>query len=109
MEHRELLERLIQGATAEVEQKWAIYALPNAPQQYNSYDGNQVPITEQMALEEFKLQTGLSPLKFYRSNKNPLSGTLVMAVPETQVQTVPKWVQLFGKNTPIKHKPPGPA
>ena len=104
-EHRELLERLIQGATAEVEQKWAIYALPNAPQQYTSYDGTQVPVTEQMALDEFKLQTGLSPLRFYRSNKNPLSGTLVMAVPETQVQTVPKRVYLFGENIPIKHKP----
>lgn len=104
-EHRELLERLIQGATAEVEQKWAIYALPNAPQQYTSYDGTQVPVTEQMALDEFKLQTGLSLLRFYRSNKNPLSGTLVMAVPETQVQTVPKRVYLFGENIPIKHKP----
>ncbi|ODM21471.1 hypothetical protein SI65_02315 [Aspergillus cristatus] len=104
-EHRELLERLIQGATAEVEQKWAIYALPNAPQQYTSYDGPQVPVTEQMALDKFKLQTGLSPLRFYRSNKNPLSGTLVMAVPETQVQTVPKRVYLFGENIPIKHKP----
>ncbi|ODM18792.1 hypothetical protein SI65_05409 [Aspergillus cristatus] len=104
-EHKELLERLIQGATAEVEQKWAIYALPNMPQQYTSYDGAQVPVTKQMALDEFKLQTGLSPLRFYCSNKNPLSGTLVMAVPETQVQTVPKRVYLFGKNIPIKHKP----
>ena len=104
-ERREHLERLIQGATAEVEQKWAIFALPNAPQQYTSYDGTQVPITEQMALDEFKLQTGLSPLKFYFSNKNPLSSTLIMTVPEDQARAVPKWTNLFGKNVQAKQKP----
>lgn len=80
----EFLECLIQGATAEVAQKWAIFALPKAPQQYTSYDGTQMPITEQMALDEFKFQTGFSPLKFYRSTKNPLSSTLIMAIPKTR-------------------------
>ena len=78
--HRGALESLVQGAKVEVEQNWAIFALPDAPQQYTSYDGAQMPISEQMALEEFKLQTGLSPLKFYQSNKNPHSSTLIMAV-----------------------------
>ena len=105
MERKEALEVLLQGAKAEVEQNWAIFALPNAPQEYTSYDRTQMPITEHMALEEFKLQTSLSPLKFYRSNKNPLSGTLIMAVPETQAQIVPRWVHLFGKNVQIKQKP----
>lgn len=105
MERKEALEVLLQGAKAEVEQNWAIFALPNAPQEYTSYDRTQMPITEHMALEEFKLQTSLSPLKFYRSSKNPLSGTLIMAVPETQVQIVPRWVHLFGKNVQIKRKP----
>lgn len=82
----------------EVEQKWAIFALPKAPQQYTSYDGTQEPITEQMALDEFKLQTGLSPLKLYHSTKNPLSSTLIMAIPEDQARAVPKWINLFGKN-----------
>lgn len=40
------------------------------------------------ALDEFKLQSGLTPLKFYRSNRNPLSTTFIMAVPETQAQAV---------------------
>lgn len=62
MERRDTLEGLIKGAEVEVEQKWAIFALPNAPQQYTSYDGSQVPISEQMALDEFKLQSGLAPL-----------------------------------------------
>lgn len=105
MERREALEVLLQGTKAEVEQNWAIFVLPNAPQEYTSYDRTQVPITEHMALEELKLQTGLSPLKFYRSRKNPLSGTLIMAVPETQAQIVPKWVHLFGKSVQIKRKP----
>ncbi|ODM15018.1 hypothetical protein SI65_09513 [Aspergillus cristatus] len=104
-ERKEALESFIQGAKAEVEQNWAIFALPNAPQEYTSYDRTQVPITEHMALEEFKLQTGLSPLKFYQSSKNPLSGTLIMAVPENQAQIVPKWVHLYGKNVQIKRKP----
>lgn len=104
-ERKNALERLVQGARAEVEQKWAIFALPNAPLDYTSYDGAQVPINEQMALEEFKLQTGLSPLKLYRSNKNPQSSTLIMAVPEDQAQTVPKWINLFGKNVQTKLKP----
>jgi len=64
-ECKEALENCIQGAKAEVEQNWAIFTLPNAPQEYTSYDRTQVPITEHMALEEFKLQTGLSSLKFY--------------------------------------------
>lgn len=104
-ERKEALESFIQGAKAEVEQNWAIFALPNAPQEYTGYDGTQIPITEPMALEEFKLQTGLSPLKFYRSNKNPTSGTLIMAVPENQAHIVPKWVHLYGKNVQIKRKP----
>lgn len=104
-ERKKALECLIQGARAEVEQKWAIFALPNAPQGYTSYDGAQMPISEQMALEEFKLQTGLSPLKFYRSNKNPQSSTLITAVPEDQAQAVPKWIHLFGKNVQTKLKP----
>ena len=90
MERREALEGLLQESKVEVEQKWAIFALPNAPQQYTSYGGTQVPINEQMALDEFKLQTDLSPLKFYFSNKNPLSSTLIMAVPEDQARAVPK-------------------
>ncbi|ODM20866.1 hypothetical protein SI65_03919 [Aspergillus cristatus] len=53
---KEALENCIQGAKAEVEQNWAIFALPNAPQEYTSYDRTQVPTTEHMALEEFKLQ-----------------------------------------------------
>ncbi|OJJ89325.1 uncharacterized protein ASPGLDRAFT_226213 [Aspergillus glaucus CBS 516.65] len=105
MECKEALEVLLQGAKAEVEQNWAIFTLPNAPQEYTSYNRTQMPITEHMTLEEFKLQTGLSPLKFYRSSKSPLSGTLIMAVPETQAQIVPRWVHLFGKNVQIKQKP----
>lgn len=31
IERREALEALLQGAKAEVEQKWVIFALPNAP------------------------------------------------------------------------------
>ena len=84
MERREALEALLQGSKVEVEQKWATFTLPNMPQQYTSYDGTQVPINEQMALGEFKLQTDQPPLKFYFSNKNPLSSTLIMAVPEDQ-------------------------
>lgn len=105
MELREVLGALLQGSKVEIEQKWAIFALPNAPQQYTSYDGTQVPIKEQMALDEFKLQTDLSPLKFYFSNKNPLSSTLIMAVPEDQARAVPKWINLFGKSVQTKHKP----
>ncbi|ODM23007.1 hypothetical protein SI65_00596 [Aspergillus cristatus] len=104
-ERREALESLIQGAKTEIEQKWTIFALPNAPQEYTGYDGAQVPISEHIALDEFKLQTSLSPLKFYRSSKNPLSGTLIMVVPEDQAQAVPKWVHLFGKTVQVKLKP----
>lgn len=43
MERREALEALLQGAKAEVEQKWAIFTLPNAPQEYASYDRTQSP------------------------------------------------------------------
>jgi len=60
-ECREFLERLLQGATTEVGQRWTIFALPKASQQYASYNGIQIPITEQMALDEFKLQTHLFP------------------------------------------------
>lgn len=83
-ERRKALECLIEGAKAEFEQKWAIFALPNAPQEYTSYDGAQVPISKQMASEEFNLRTGFSPLKFYHSSKNLLFSTLVMAVPRTR-------------------------
>ncbi|OJJ85454.1 uncharacterized protein ASPGLDRAFT_1353542 [Aspergillus glaucus CBS 516.65] len=96
MERREALEGLLQESKVEVEQKWAIFALPNVQQQFISYDGTQVPINEQMALDEFKLQTALSPPKFYFSNKNPLSSTLIMAVPEDQARAVPKWINCHG-------------
>ena len=105
MERRETLECLLQGSKVEMEQKWAIFVLPNTPRQYTSFEGTQEPINKQMALDEFKLQSDLSPLKFYFSNKNPLSSTLVMAVPEYQARAVPKWINLFGKNVQVKHKP----
>jgi len=105
-ERRETLETLIQGAKTETEQAWAVFVLPNAPLDYTGYDGAQVPINDQMALDEFKLQTGLLPLKFYRSNKTPHSSTLVMATHEAQAHTVPQWVHLFGKNIQIKRKIP---
>ena len=82
--HREALESLIQSVKVEIEQNWVIFALSDTPQQYTSYDEAQVPISEQMVLEEFKLQTGLSFLKFNQSNKNPHSSTLIIAVPEDQ-------------------------
>ncbi|OJJ86854.1 uncharacterized protein ASPGLDRAFT_44743, partial [Aspergillus glaucus CBS 516.65] len=28
-----------------------------------------------------------------------------MAVPEDQARAVPKWINLFGKNVQVKHKP----
>ena len=37
-ERKEALENCIQGSKAEVEQNWAIFALPDAPQEYTSYD-----------------------------------------------------------------------
>ena len=104
-ECKKTLKDLVQRARAEVEQNWAIFALPNMPREYTGYDGTLVPVTEQMALEEFKLLTNLSPLKFYRSNKNLLSSTCIMALPASQAQAVPKWLHLFGKNVQIKLKP----
>ena len=62
MERRGFLEGLLQVSRVEVEQKWATFTLPNMPQQYTSYDGTQVPINEQMALDEFKLQTADRPI-----------------------------------------------
>src|SRR5699024_8218103 len=106
MECRETLEGLIQGAKVEAEQEWAVFVLPNAPLEYTGYDGAQVPISDHTALDEFKLQTGLSPLKFYRSIKNPYSTTFIMATPEDQACTVPKWTHLFGRNVQIKRKLP---
>ena len=43
MERREALESPLQDSKVEVEQNCAIFALPNMPQQYISYDGTQVP------------------------------------------------------------------
>jgi hypothetical protein len=106
MECKETLESLIQGAKVEAEQEWAIFVLPNALLEYTGYDGAQVPVSDHTALDEFKLQTGLSPLKFYRSSKNPHSSTLIMAIPEDQACTVPQWTHLFGRNIQIKRKLP---
>lgn len=40
LERKKALECMVQGARAEIEQKWAIFALPNTPQDYTSYDGS---------------------------------------------------------------------
>lgn len=67
-----------------------------------------MPITDELALEEVKLQTGLSPVKFYRSSKTPSSGTFILAVPEDHAKLVPTWIHLFGTDVRTKVKPPKP-
>lgn len=99
------LEQAILGAKAELEQEWAVYALPHVPSSYQDFNGNIVEISEQMAAEEFTFQTGLKPHRFYIS-KNPGSQTHIMLLPKAPNQKVPSRVSLFGQSVFIRHKPP---
>ena len=98
------LEHAISGAKAELEQEWAVYALPQVPSNYLGFDGMPVEINEQMVKEEFTFQTGLKPHRFYIS-KNPGSRTYIMLLPKTPSMKVPPRVSLFGQSVLVRHKP----
>lgn len=80
--------------------------IPNAPKEYTGFDGTSNRISDNAALEEFKLQTGTSPLKLYWSNKSATAteGTVIFAVPVEAAPKVPPWIYFFGRNLRIKRK-----
>lgn len=47
------IESTIPGATAEIEQEWEVYALPNVPQNFRTYTGELAPIDRESVKEEF--------------------------------------------------------
>lgn len=100
------LEQAIPGAKAELEQEWAVYALPNVPRDYTDYEGQKIPISEQSAKDELTFQTGLKPHRFYAPKKNPNSNTYIMMLPKDPEVEVPSWVTLFGQSVMVKLKPP---
>ncbi|ODM20668.1 hypothetical protein SI65_03721 [Aspergillus cristatus] len=106
LNRKEEIQQVIQGSNAESEQKWAIFVIPGAIKQYMGYDGSAVTVSEQAAKEEFKLQTGTSPLKLHWSRKSHLSNTdntatIILAVPEAAAPRIPHWIHFFGKNLRI--------
>ena len=106
---KEEIQRTIQGSNAESEQKWAIFVIPGAIKQYTGYDGSIVNVSEQAAREEFKLQTGFSPLKLHWSRKSQEhnmnnTSTIILAVPEAAASEIPPWIHFFGKNLRIRRK-----
>lgn len=98
------LEQAIPGAKAELEEEWAVFALPQVPSSYQDFNGTLVEISEQMAEEEFTFQTGLKPHRFYIS-KNPGSHTHIMLLPKVPGQKVPSRVSLFGQSVLVRLKP----
>ena len=106
---KEEIQQVIQGSNAELEQKWAIFVIPGTSKQYIGYDGSMVTISEQAAKEEFKLQTGITPLKLHWSRKNHIHNTenitkTIIATPESAIPNVPHWIHFFGKNLRIRRK-----
>ena len=59
------IANIFEGADVELEQKWVVFIILEAPRSFRDYDGNWQQITEQQAKEEFRLQTGIPLLKFY--------------------------------------------
>ena len=106
---KEEIQQVIQGSNAELEQKWAIFVIPGAIKQYIGYDGSMVTVSEQAAKEEFKLQTGVTPLKLHWSRKDHIhntenTATMILATPESAISDVPHWIHFFGRNLRIRRK-----
>lgn len=99
------IESAIPGATAEIEQEWEVYALPNVPRNYRTYTGELAPIDRDSVREEFTRQTGLQPHRFYAPGKNPDSNTFIMMLPKDPNHKVPTRVTLFGQSVAVKFKP----
>ncbi|BCR91414.1 uncharacterized protein ACHE_70257S [Aspergillus chevalieri] len=70
LDNKDDIQQVIQGSNAELEQRWAIFVIPGAIKQYIGYDTSIVTVTEQAAKEEFKLQTGITPLKLHWSKRS---------------------------------------
>lgn len=106
LEAKEKIESILEGAEVELEQKWAVFIIPDTPRSYKDYLGGWQQITEQQAKEEFKLQTGIQPLKLYwaKAQEQRSTGTLVLAVNQDLANQVPRWISLFGIRKPIIHK-----
>lgn len=96
----------IDGAKAEMEEKWAVFVIPETPQYFRAFDGTEIAITDEMALDEFKLQTGLPPVRLHRTNKatGHETGTIIVTVHEECAPNMPRRVYLFGQTLRIFHK-----
>jgi hypothetical protein len=105
---KELFSKALEGAETEQEQAWAVYVIPNAPRSYQDYMGDTQQITERQAADEFKLQTGVEPLKLHWASIRGLpgaeTGTLVAAVAQDAASRVPRWISLFGSRLPVVRK-----
>ena len=106
-----LISAALDGAEVAKEQKWAMYVVPRAPRSYADYEGARKPISEQRALEEFKEQTGMIPLKFYwakgagaETETRTETGTIIIAFPVELADKVPRKVSLFGVALPVIRK-----
>src|SRR5215213_5474155 len=78
------------------------------PGSYQDYTGDTQQITERQAADEFKLQTGVEPLKLHWASIRGLpgaeTGTLVAAVAQDAASRVPRWISLFGSRLPVVRK-----
>lgn len=101
------IQKALEGSHVDVEDKWAVFVIPDVPRSYTAFDKDPVVVTEETALEEFKIQVpGVQPIKFYWSKKSTdqTVGTLVVAVSEAEAGKIPFKIQLFSHKTIIKRK-----
>ena len=100
-ERKEALENCIQGAKAEVEQNWAIFTLPNAPQEYTSSDRTQVTHGPRgIQAKDRPLPSEVLLIKQEPTLWHPYHGHPRESSPDS-----PKRVHLYGKYVQIKRKP----
>ena len=103
--HKATIESVITGSTVEIEQEWESHTLYNVPRSYRAYTGETVEISENAAKEEFVQQTGLTPQRFFASQKDPGSGTFFMMIPKDPHNRIPPRVSLFSHPVTIRHRP----
>jgi hypothetical protein len=105
-----IIREIIKDATVEMEEKWITAIIPELPTATQSFEGDLVPITEEMAKNELQLLTGVQLEKTRWSmatvEKKLQRGTLVIACKSENISKLPNRISLFGARCPLIIKKP---
>ena len=106
-ERKEQMIRALDGQDARLPQRWYNYAVPGVESRYLNLQGQYIPTTQEMVIEEVSVQTGAMPVRCHPAKSGVNTQTQLMTWIVSFLAPVRPF-QLFGTSSrakEIKHKP----